>query len=105
MIGTRLALRRTLTTVAIVWIGAVCIEGGTPQGRSGRPGSRAVSAFANVPADKPAVKKADTTTVSPARELVDKYCVTCHNERLKTANILLDRADAARVSNSSDTWE
>ena len=88
-------LRRTLTTCAcIVWIGAVCIEG-----------SRAVSAFAKAPADKQAVQKADTTATSPARELVGKYCVTCHNERLKTAELLLDKADADRVSNSSDTWE
>lgn len=42
---------------------------------------------------------------SPARELVTKYCVTCHNERLKTANLLLDKADADQVANSSDTWE
>ena len=25
---------------------------------------------------------------TPARELVSKYCVTCHNERLKTAGLL-----------------
>jgi len=37
--------------------------------------------------------------------LVAKYCVTCHNERLKTANLLLDKADADQVANSSDTWE
>jgi hypothetical protein len=48
---------------------------------------------------------ADTTVTSPARELVQKYCVTCHNERVKTANLLLDKADTDRVSNSSDTWE
>ena len=49
--------------------------------------------------------KPDTTTTSPARALVSKYCVTCHNERLKTANVLLDTADADRVANSADTWE
>ena len=45
------------------------------------------------------------TTESPARALVSKYCITCHNERLKTANLLLDKADADRVANASDTWE
>jgi hypothetical protein len=50
--------------------------------------------------------KPDTTTgESPARALVSKYCVTCHNERLKTANLLLDKADADQVANASDTWE
>src|SRR5262245_44207023 len=49
--------------------------------------------------------KPDTTSASPARALVSKYCVTCHNERLKTANVLLDNADADQVANSADTWE
>jgi hypothetical protein len=31
--------------------------------------------------------------------------VTCHNERTKTANLLLDKVDAERVSNSAETWE
>jgi hypothetical protein len=44
------------------------------------------------------------TTASPARALVAKYCVTCHNERTKTANLLLDKVDD-QVANASDTWE
>ena len=31
--------------------------------------------------------------------------MTCHNEKLKTANLLLDKADAAQVFNSAETWE
>src|SRR5579864_6569329 len=42
---------------------------------------------------------------SPARELVAKYCVSCHNENVKTANIALDEADAEHVFNSAETWE
>src|SRR4029450_2744107 len=42
---------------------------------------------------------------SPARAVVTPYCVTCHNERLKTANLLLDKADADQVGNSADAWE
>ena len=42
---------------------------------------------------------------TPARELVTRYCVTCHNEKLKTANLLLDKADAENVFKSADTWE
>ena len=33
------------------------------------------------------------------------YCVTCHNQRLKTANLTLDNVDAENVFNSADTWE
>jgi mono/diheme cytochrome c family protein len=42
---------------------------------------------------------------TPARELVTAYCVTCHNQRLKTANLTLDNVDAENVFNSADTWE
>src|SRR5437867_5725538 len=43
--------------------------------------------------------------VNPARELVTAYCISCHNERLKTANLALDKADAEQVFNSAETWE
>jgi mono/diheme cytochrome c family protein len=42
---------------------------------------------------------------TPARELVNRYCVTCHNERLKTGSLRLDNVDADRVFNSAETWE
>jgi hypothetical protein len=42
---------------------------------------------------------------TPARELVNKYCVSCHNQKLKTANLMLDAADAVHVANSAETWE
>ena len=49
--------------------------------------------------------KPDSYTASPTRALVTKYCITCHNERLKTANLLLDKADLDQISNSADAWE
>ena len=42
---------------------------------------------------------------TPARQLVSTYCVSCHNERVKTANLMLDKADADQVSNSAVEWE
>ena len=45
------------------------------------------------------------TTATPARELVTKYCVSCHNQKLKTANLLLDTVDTQHVFNSAETWE
>jgi mono/diheme cytochrome c family protein len=55
------------------------------------------------PSDQGVTSPATVTT--PGGEVVGKYCVTCHNQRLKTANLALDNLDAADVSNSSDTWE
>jgi mono/diheme cytochrome c family protein len=45
------------------------------------------------------------SVASPARALVSTYCVSCHNERLKTANFTLDTADADQVFNSAEAWE
>ena len=42
---------------------------------------------------------------SPYREVVDKYCATCHNQRLKTAGLMLDRMDLAKVPSDADVWE
>src|SRR5580692_7029998 len=42
---------------------------------------------------------------SPAGQLVTKYCVSCHNQKLKTANLILDQADSVHPSNSAETWE
>ena len=42
---------------------------------------------------------------SPATELVTGYCLSCHNEKLKTAGLLLDHAHAEHVSNAPGIWE
>ena len=42
---------------------------------------------------------------TPAGDLVNKYCVSCHNQKLKTANLMLDRADSEHVANSAEAWE
>ena len=42
---------------------------------------------------------------TPAGDLVNKYCVSCHNQKLKIANLTLDRVDAEHVANSAEAWE
>ena len=41
---------------------------------------------------------------SPYREVVNRYCVTCHNENLRTADLLLDQADVENVSLNLEVW-
>ncbi len=48
---------------------------------------------------------APATSVSSQRALLDRYCVTCHNQRQKTAGLLLDTADLANVSGNTAVWE
>src|SRR6202171_2391107 len=59
---------------------------------------------AETPASTPPAATS-ATAATPARELVGTYSVTCHNERVKTANLALDKADTEQVFNSSETWE
>ena len=42
---------------------------------------------------------------SPSRALLDRYCVTCHNERLQTAGLALDRVDLAQVAVNAEVLE
>jgi hypothetical protein len=39
------------------------------------------------------------------REILDKYCVTCHNQRLKTGGVTLDTMDLARIPAQAEVWE
>ena len=40
-----------------------------------------------------------------ARALFDQYCVTCHNQKLKTAGLMLDQADPSRPEDRAELWE
>ena len=42
---------------------------------------------------------------SAERALLDRYCITCHNERQKIAGLVLDTLDVDRVSARADIWE
>jgi mono/diheme cytochrome c family protein len=39
------------------------------------------------------------------RALVDKYCVVCHNQRVKAGDLLLDKADISNPPAGADVWE
>ena len=39
------------------------------------------------------------------RALVDKYCVVCHSDKLKTGGLSLQSADLTRVPENAETWE
>ena len=45
------------------------------------------------------------SSTSPQRALLDRYCVTCHNENLKTAGLTLDTMDVTDIGTHKDVWE
>ena len=69
--------------IAAVWIGALCLTAQT-LARQAQPPS-------------PTAQSAGVQPAAPAapRAVLDKYCVTCHNQRLRTAGLALDTLDAA----------
>src|SRR5438105_3765483 len=40
-----------------------------------------------------------------ARTTLNQYCVTCHNERLKTGGFVLDSAATAQIGQHPEVWE
>jgi Protein of unknown function (DUF1592)/Protein of unknown function (DUF1588)/Protein of unknown function (DUF1585)/Protein of unknown function (DUF1587)/Protein of unknown function (DUF1595) len=44
-------------------------------------------------------------SISSQRVLINRYCVSCHNERLKTGGLALDTIDVDHVSDNVATWE
>ena len=74
-----MTMKKTLMAcVGVAWLGAICFEASRPVQASAPP------AAAQVPAATGAASS------SPARELVTRYCITCHNEKLKTAGLALE---------------
>ncbi|MDE2905479.1 MAG: DUF1592 domain-containing protein [Acidobacteriota bacterium] len=60
------------------------------------------------PAQAPTVQAVSAGSASPAtdaRAFLDRHCVACHNDRLRTANLLLDAADVTHIGAGAATWE
>lgn len=44
-------------------------------------------------------------SATAARELLDRYCVTCHSDRLETAGLSLQQIDVANAHEGAEVWE
>ena len=42
---------------------------------------------------------------SPLRPVLNRYCVGCHNDRLRTADLSFEALDAVHVAEGAETWE
>ena len=61
-----------------------------------------ISAGAQVPS-RPQPAATSAAPLDPA--LLNQYCVTCHNQRAKTAGLMLDTLDYQHIENDAATWE
>ena len=51
------------------------------------------------------VVSAQSLSAPQHKATIDQYCVTCHNQRLKTGGLALDALDIANVQPHAETWE
>ena len=48
---------------------------------------------------------AGATAAANPRQFLDRYCVSCHSDKLKTAGLSLAQVDLSKVSAQNDVWE
>jgi mono/diheme cytochrome c family protein len=61
--------------------------------------------YAENPQPPSVTATAQAPSSAPHRALLDRYCVTCHNDRLRTADLALDTLDLDHVGESPEVWE
>ena len=80
------------------------LAGAAPAG-AGQAGPRPHPAGGNAASATENAATATASAPSAQRALLDRYCVTCHNQRLLTGGLALDVADVSRVGEVPDVWE
>src|SRR5713101_8225415 len=84
--GPDVTMKRKALVIGCIVIGSAGLGRGQAAGSQGPPPGAAVASA------KP-------------RALLDQYCVTCHNDRTKTANLSLAQLDLATVGDHPELWE
>ena len=87
--GRGTSRRRLVFLAALAWI--LSIGWTLPEARQQAPAPPARAAAPPASADQ--------------RALVDKYCVSCHSDRTKTAGLTLERGSIAGIESHPDVWE
>ena len=106
------ALRRTLLGVAGVGALTLALQAdyltaaGSSAPKAATRASRPMAALAQATIEKPPASAATPVAAATARrELLNTYCVSCHNTKLKTAGLVLESIDADQVGANAELWE
>ena len=68
-------------------------------------GASAQQAAPKVEAGQSSSSAGAVPPASSHRRVIDRHCVPCHNQKLKTAGLLLDEADVANPGKGAEVWE
>ena len=103
-------IKRILSGAFIAFVSVVYLSGqsGAPASTSAKPAAAPAARPAAQPAARPVVAaetKAAAADPSMPRKVMDQYCVTCHNAKMKTADLLLDQLDLAHLGEHTEVAE
>ena len=97
---TRLLVAGCVTALSV----AVVVAQSRPSPPASKPASSPVARQQSSPASATPVPPASADSAAQ-RALVNQYCVTCHNARLKTGGLMLDQLDLAHLGDHAETGE
>ena len=63
------------------------------------------TAMVGVPRASQPVQTGSANPTAAQRALLDQYCISCHNQQVKTAGLMLDKADLNDIPGGAATWE
>jgi mono/diheme cytochrome c family protein len=87
---------------ALLALAGVCLAGaGYLNARALQTGPAPVASSRAAPDPGPSASQAAASTTA----VLNQYCVTCHNGRLKTAGLQIDSLDANHIANNAQQWE
>ena len=81
-----------LLALVLAGAGSLCVH-------AAATGAEAARGSGGAPGRQPA------SGAESQRALLDRYCVTCHNQRLRTGGLALDALDLSRVGDAPAIWE
>ena len=95
-----------MTRVTLGCVGFAVMTAGYLHVQAARP--HATSSLVSHP--QTTISQASSTSAAPRsvsaqRGFLEKYCVACHNERLRTAGLILTKIDLEHVGEGADAWE
>src|ERR1044072_2223755 len=97
-VNTRLLVAGCVAVMSVALVSAQSGQTARPQARPPAPAQTPAAAA-------PKATAAAAPDAATQRALVDQYCVTCHNVRLKTANLLLDQLDLSHLGDHAEIAE
>src|SRR5712692_67216 len=103
-----------LAVVSAAWVALASAASDRPQGAGSQqpqgPGPRQPVHASQTPVQAPPLQapapvQAARTPDPSARALLDRYCVQCHSERLRTGGLTLQTIDTTNVPAGAEVWE